>query len=99
MNIKRKIREELNKTLLREDTVCPEGVWMGCGEFTKGCHATYMGIYEGECMYKNCCPGNGWGMGVRGGEGPAQPRGATMGESRSHRTRRKSIEVYSLKHH
>ena len=84
-NLRRKIREELNKTLLNEDTVCPRSVWMSCGEFIRGCNAPFSGIYQNQCVYRNCCPGNGWddSRGGSGGEGPyTEPTGTTMGESR-----------------
>jgi len=76
MNLKRIIREELNKTLLNEDTPCADSVEMDCGTWdcTAALHST------NPCKYHSCCNGIS-----------KRPKGQTMAESRgyrSHRTRR-----------
>jgi hypothetical protein len=83
MNLRRKIKEEINKTLLNEDTVCPASIWMKCGEFMPGCNAPFTGIHKGKCAYANCCPGNGWGGhdNVR----PEENDDNMIGESRGYR--------------
>jgi|TARA_R110000824_G_scaffold396431_1_gene597883 hypothetical protein len=67
MNLKRKIREELNKTLLNEDTSCADSVEMDCGTWdcTASLHST------DPCKYFSCC--NGLGMTTKG-------KGQTMAE-------------------
>ena len=65
MNLKRKIREELNKTLLREDSKCAASVKIWCwalGSRMVGssCVAALMsgdGSANDPCMYENCCAG------------------------------------------
>tara|TARA_R110002051_G_scaffold314393_1_gene391482 strand:+ start:125 stop:439 length:315 start_codon:yes stop_codon:yes gene_type:complete len=104
MNLKRKIREELNKTLLMESDLCPATVEMFCmvggmagqqGSVSHTCTAWLCGGPSPQspnstepCSYCSCCQQGGM---PRTDDVKSEPRGETMGESRgyrSHRTRR-----------
>jgi len=69
MNLKRKIREELNKTL-REATECAPSVEMDCG--TWDCDAVLHST--DPCKYHSCCNG------MIGPDDDKEPRGQTMAE-------------------